>query len=434
MLEGPSILFAAAGVAVFIAAVLPKLLRHMPFSMPMVFLGAGMAVFALVPTLPDPDPLAHNDFVTHLAEVCVIISLMGAGLALDRPVGRRRWATTWRLLGIAMPVCIVLLTLLGLWFLGLGLGAALLVAASLAPTDPVLASEVQVGEPADEDEGAENEDEVRFGLTSEAGLNDGLAFPFVYLAIAISVVGSSPSAWFPQWFAVDVLWRLGVGLLLGFLVGKMLAKLFFSARADSLRLSNHSEGFVALAATFLAYGITEMAEGYGFIAVFVCAVTIRAAEHTHGYHRILHSYVEQLERLLTVVILVLLGGAIARGLLEGIGWAELLVALAFLLLVRPLGGWVSLLGGKTGPRERIALSFFGIRGIGSLYYLAYALGKGEFAGQAQWLWSFVGLVVALSIVIHGATTSPLMNRLDRLRERKALAVSGDEGRAPNTPV
>jgi NhaP-type Na+/H+ or K+/H+ antiporter len=135
-----------------------------------------------------------------------------------------------------------------------------------------------------------------------------------------------------------------------------------------------------------------------------------------------------------VVILVLLGGAIARGLLEGIGWAELLVALAFLLLVRPLGGWVSLLGGTTGPRERIALSFFGIRGIGSLYYLAYALGKGEFAGQAQWLWSFVGLVVALSIVLHGATTSPLMNRLDRLRERKALAVSGDEGRAPNTPV
>lgn len=434
MLEGPSILFAAAGVAVFIAAVLPKLLRHMPFSMPMVFLGAGMGVFALVPTLPDPDPLAHSDFVTHLAEVCVIISLMGAGLALDRPVGRRRWATTWRLLGIAMPVCIVLLTLLGLWFLGLGLGAALLVAASLAPTDPVLASEVQVGEPADEDEGAENEDEVRFGLTSEAGLNDGLAFPFVYLAIAISVVGSSPSAWFPQWFAVDVLWRLAVGLLLGFLVGKLLAKLFFSARVDSLRLSNHSEGFVALAATFLAYGITEMAEGYGFIAVFVCAVTIRAAEHTHGYHRILHSYVEQLERLLTVVILVLLGGAIARGLLEGIGWAELLVALAFLLLVRPLGGWVSLLGGKTGPRERIALSFFGIRGIGSLYYLAYALGKGEFDGQAQWLWSFVGLVVALSIVIHGATTSPLMNRLDRLRARKARAVAGDEGLAPNTPV
>ncbi len=432
--EAPNILFAAAGLAVFIAAVLPKLLRDMPFSMPMVFLGAGMGAFALIPSLPDPDPITHGDFVLHLAEVCVIISLMGAGLALDRPVGRKRWSTTWRLLGVAMPLCIIVLTLLGLWFLGLGLGAALLVASSLAPTDPVLASEVQVGEPADHDDDANKEDEVRFGLTSEAGLNDGLAFPFVYLAIAISIAGASPSAWFPEWFGVDVLWRLAIGLLLGFLTGKVLARLFFSARAESLRLSNHSEGFVALAATFLAYGLTEMIEGYGFIAVFVCAVTIRAAERTHGYHRVLHSYVEQLERLLTVVILVLLGGAIARGLLEGIGWAEVLVALAFLLVVRPLAGWLGLMGGKTGPRERIALSFFGIRGIGSLYYLSYALGKGEFSDQAQWLWAFVGLVVALSIVIHGATTSPLMNRLDKLREKKARAVSGDEGLAPNTPV
>ena len=434
MFEAPSILFAAAGLAVFVAAVLPKLLRNIPFSTPMVFLAAGMAAFALIPSLPDPNPVRHGEFVLHLAEVCVIISLMGAGLALDRPVGRRTWSTTWRLLGIAMPLCIAGLAFLGLWFLGLGLGAALLLGASLAPTDPVLASEVQVGEPADADAGTDKEDEVRFGLTSEAGLNDGLAFPFVYLAIAISVAGASPSAWFPEWVGLDLFWRLAVGLLVGFLTGKVLARLFFSARAESLRLSEHSEGFVALAATFLAYGLTEMVEGYGFVAVFVCAVTIRAAERTHGYHRVLHSYVEQLERLLTVVILVLLGGAIARGLLAGIGWAEVLVALAFLLLVRPLAGWLGLARGKTGPRERIALSFFGIRGIGSLYYLAFALGEGHFEGQAQRLWAFVGLVVAMSIVIHGATTTPLMNRLDRLRARKARTMSGDEGLAPNTPV
>jgi NhaP-type Na+/H+ or K+/H+ antiporter len=434
MFEAPSIVFTAAGIAVFVAAILPKLLRNAPLSMPMVFLGGGMLAFTLIPSLPDPDPLQHGDFVAHLTEVCVIISLMGAGLALDRPVGRKAWSTTWRMLGLAMPLCIVGLTLLGMWLLGLGLGAALLVAASLAPTDPVLASEVQVGEPADQDEHADKEDEVRFGLTSEAGLNDGLAFPFVYLAIAISVVGASPSAWFGEWFGLDVLWRLAVGLLVGFLTGKLLARLFFSARADSLRLSNHSEGFVALAATFLAYGLTDMVEGYGFIAVFVCALTIRAAERTHGYHRVLHSYVEQLERLLTVVILVLLGGAIARGLLAGVGPAEVLVALAFLLVVRPLAGWLGLLGGKTGPRERVALSFFGIRGIGSVYYIAFALAEGHFTDQAHWLWSFVGLVIALSIVIHGATTSPLMNRLDRLRQKKALAVSGDEGLAPNTPV
>lgn len=434
MFEAASIIFAAAGLAVFVAAIVPKLLRNAPFSMPMVFLAAGFAVFWLLGDLPDPDPVLHADFTMHLPEVCVIISLMGAGLALDRPVGRRRWATTWRMLGIAMPLCMLGLTLLGLWVLGLGLAAALLVAAVLAPTDPVLASEVQVGEPADEDEETDKEDEVRFGLTSEAGLNDGLAFPFVYLAIAMSVVGTSPSDWFPEWFAVDVLWRIGMGVLLGFGTGKMLARLFFSARHDSMRLSNHSEGFVALAATFLAYGVTEMIEGYGFIAVFVCAVTIRAAEHTHGYHKVLHSYVEQLERLMTVVILVLLGGAIARGLLAGIGWAEVAVALAFLILVRPLSGWLALARGKTGPRERIAISFFGIRGIGSLYYLAYALGKGGFGAQADYLWSVVGLVVAASVVLHGATTAPVMQRLDRLRERRAAEKFGDEGKAPHTPV
>ena len=434
MFEAASILFAAAGVAVFVAAVLPKALRNVPISMPMVFLGAGAAAFGLIRDLPDPSPLSYPDLTLHLTEVCVIVSLMGAGLALDRSIGWRNWATTWRMLGIAMPLCIVSLTLLGLWLLGLGLAAALLVAAALAPTDPVLASEVQVGEPADEEEGTDKEDEVRFALTSEAGLNDGLAFPFVYLAIAMSVVGTAPSAWFPEWFGVDVLWRIGMGVLLGYGTGKALARLFFSARHDSIRLSNHSEGFVALAATFLAYGVTQMIAGYGFIAVFVCAVTIRAAERTHGYHRILHSYIEQLERLLTVVILVLLGGAIARGLLAGIGWAEVGLALAFLVLVRPLSGWLALARGKTGPRERIAISFFGIRGIGSLYYLAYALGQGGFGDQAAHLWSIIGLVVAMSVVLHGVTTAPVMKRLDRLRERRAAEKFGDEGKAPQTPV
>lgn len=401
--------------------------------MPMVFLGSGILAFTLLPDLPDPDPVQYGDFTTHLTEVCVIISLMGAGLALDRPFRWRGWTTTWRLLGIVMPLCILVMTLLGLWVLGLGLAAAILVAAAIAPTDPVLASEVQVGKPADTEDDPD-EDEVRFALTSEAGLNDGLAFPFVYLAILISLVGASPEAWLGEWLALDVLWRIGVGVLLGFGTGKLLSLIFFAAKGKSFRLSEHSEGFVALAATFLAYGVAEMVEGYGFIAVFICALTIRSAEHNHSYHQVLHSYVEQLERLMTVVILVLLGGAIARGLLEGIGWLELLVAFAFLLLVRPLAGWLGLMGGKTGPRERLAISYFGIRGIGSLYYVAYALSHGNFDAEAHELWALIGLVVALSIVVHGATTAPLMNRLDRLRAAEARKQHGDEGRAPTTAV
>jgi NhaP-type Na+/H+ or K+/H+ antiporter len=438
MFEAPGLVFAAAGAAVFAAAVLPRLLSRAPVSMPMVFLAAGGLTFGLLRHLPSPDPVAFPEFTTHLTEICVIISLMGAGLAIDRPIGWRRWSTTWRMLGVAMPLCIIGLTVLGMGLLGLGLAAALLVAAALAPTDPVLASEVQVGEPADEEETADREDEIRFGLTSEAGLNDGLAFPFVYLAVAISLAGAEagtePAAWFGEWVAVDVFWRIGSGVLVGVGMGKLLARVFFASRHQSIRLAEHSEGFVALAATFLAYGATDLVEGYGFVAVFVCAATIRAAEHTHGYHRVLHSYVEQLERLMTVIILVLFGGAIARGLLSGIGWPEVLVALAFLLVVRPLAGWIGLAGGKTGPRERIAIAFFGIRGIGSFYYLAYVLGEGEFGGQAERLWAIVGLVVAGSIVLHGVTTAPVMNRLDRLRKREAVRKFGDEGQAPKTPI
>ncbi|WP_043444446.1 cation:proton antiporter [Arthrobacter sp. L77] len=433
MFEAPSIMFAAAGLAVFAAALLPRLLRRAPVSMPMVFLAAGILIFTFAKDLPDPDPMKYSDVTIHLSEVCVIISLMGAGLALDRKVGWRRWSTTWRLLGIAMPLCILGLTLMGMWVLGLGLASALLVAAALAPTDPVLASEVQVGEPSESEEDLDAEDEVRFGLTSEAGLNDGLAFPFVYLAILLSTVGLAPSAWFPEWILLDVLWRIIIGCAFGVGIGMLLGRIFFRSPIKSVRLANHSEGFVALAATFLTYGLTEAVEGYGFIAVFVCAVTIRAGEQTHGYHGVLHSYIEQLERLLTVVVLVLLGGAVARGLFEGLRPLEVVVAAVFILLIRPVTGWISLARGKTGPRERRTLAFFGVRGIGSIYYLSYALSKGEFAADESTLWRIGALVIVMSIVVHGITAAPVINSLDRARQRKARA-EGNEAQAPNTPV
>lgn len=433
MFEPTSVVFTAAGLAVFAAALLPRLLMRAPVSMPMVFLGAGILIFTFAEDLPDPDPVKYSDITIHLTEVCVIISLMGAGLALDRKLGWRRWATTWRLLGIAMPLCIVVLTLMGMWVLGLGVASALLIAAALAPTDPVLASEVQVGEPSELEEDLEREDEVRFGLTSEAGLNDGLAFPFVYLAILLSTVGTAPSAWLTEWILLDVLWRTVIGCALGYLIGKLLGRIFFRAPFESVRLANYSQGFVALAATFLTYGLTEGVEGYGFIAVFVCALTIRAGEQTNGYHGVLHSYIEQLERLLTVVVLVLLGGAVARGLLDGLRPLEVVVAVAFIVLVRPVTAWLSLARTRTGPRERGVLAFFGVRGIGSLYYLSYALAKGEFMADEATLWRIVALVIVMSIVVHGISAGPIINALDSARQRKARD-EGDEANAATTPV
>ncbi|CAA9309999.1 MAG: sodium/hydrogen exchanger [uncultured Friedmanniella sp.] len=430
-IDNPGLIFAALGLAAFAAALLPRLLGRVPVSMPMVFLGLGALVFWLVPELPTPDPVAHPTVTTHLTEVCVIVSLMGAGLALDRPIGWRGWRSPRRLIGLTMVGCIAVITLLGSTWLGLGLAAAMLLAAVLAPTDPVLASEVQVAEPAEEPD-APVEDEARFALTAEAGLNDGLAFPFTYAAVAISTAGLGWAS-FGHWVGVDLVWRLVAGVAVGLGAGWLLGKLFFNAPLQPLRLADHAEGFVALAATFLTYGLAELVHGYGFVAVFVCACAIRAAERSHGYHKVLHSWVEQFERLLTVLILVLLGGALTRGLLDALQPRDVLLVVAFLLVVRPGLGWLGMIGSGTGPRERAVIAFFGVRGIGSLFYISWALEHGDFA-QPERLWAIVALTVAASVLLHGVTATPAMMLLDRERHRAAVRRHGDASLAPETAV
>lgn len=425
--DGPAAIFLAVGVATLAAAVLPRLLVRAPISMPAVFLAMGALGFWLLPQLPDPSPIEHPDIALHLTEVCVIVSLMGAGLAINRPFAWRTWGTTWRLLGITMPLSMIAIGLLGWAGLGLGVASAMLLAAALAPTDPVLATEVQVSEPVDEP--GSQDDEARFALTSEAGLNDGLAFPFTYAAIAVSLSGVAAGGWLGRWVLLDVVWRLSVGVAIGFLVGWLLGRLFFSSLAERLHITEHTQGFVALAATFLAYGVAELAEGYGFVAVFVCAVALRGTEREHEYHKVLHAFVEQIERLLTVAVIVLLGGALVRGAFTGFGWAEVGLVLVFLLVVRPLAGWVALRGGRTGPRERAVVAFFGVRGVGSLFYIAYAVQEGDFA-DADRLWGIVALVVVGSVLIHGAAATPVMRALDRRRDQRARSAGGNPAETP----
>lgn len=430
-LDPVGLLYLAGGLAMLVAALLPRLLGRAPISMPMIFVGAGMAAFTLFPDLPDPDPVQHSSFALHLTEICVIVSLMGAGLAINRAFHWRTWSTTWRLLAVTMPLSIAAVAFLGWWGLGLGVASALLLAAALAPTDPVLASEVQVSEPLTEDEESDD-DEARFAITSEAGLNDGLAFPFTYAAIAISIAGLAPSGWLGEWLLLDVVWRLGVGVLVGLAVGWILRRLVFSSFSERHGFTRKADGFIALAATFLAYGAAEVAEGYGFVAVFVCACTIRAAERTHGLHAVLHTFVEQIERLLTVVVLILLGGAVARGILESLTVPDVLLAAAILLLIRPLTGWIALMGGKTGPRERSVIAFFGVRGVGSLFYIAYGLQNGDFPGGDR-LWAIVTVVILGSILIHGVAASPTMILLDRARRRRAER-RGKPDEVVDTPI
>ncbi|MCY0939317.1 cation:proton antiporter [Streptomyces sp. H34-S4] len=415
-MTGIDVVYACAGLGALCAAVLPTALARRPLSLPMVFLAAGFLVFLLpLDALPDLDPVRNRVLVEHLTEVCIVVALMGAGLAINRPPGLRVWSTTWRLLGLAMPLTILLTAAAASWLVGWPPAVALLVAAALAPTDPVLAAEVRVGEPTDE---RDDEDEVRFGLTSEAGLNDGLAFPFVLAAIALTT--ASQSGWSSEglwhWAWSDVLVRSAVGLLVGVAVGRLLGWMFFQARWKALRLAEHREGFVALAATFTAYGLTELLHGYGFLAVFVTACTIRGAERAHRYHRVMHAFTDQVERLLTAIVLFLVGGYLASGGLAALTWRGAALALVLLLLIRPVVGWVSQLGGRAVGRERAAIAVFGIRGIGSFFYLAYALGEAHFAAPAKELWAVVTFAVLVSVLLHGVTATPVTVRLDEAQE------------------
>jgi len=424
----PDFLFALIGLGALAAAVVPRLVAGRPLSLPLVFLlcGVGIQLLPGVP-LPEIDPVADRVWVEHLTEVCVIVSLMGAGLALNRPFGRLRWRATWRQLGITMPLTVAAVAALARGLLDWPVAAALLLAAVLAPTDPVLASEVRVGAPTDSEH---DEDEVRFALTSEAGLNDGLAFPFVLGAAALAAAGGTVTGGeLTHWVLTDVLYKTAAGIAAGLALGALLGWLFFRAGKQALRLSEHSEGFVAVGATFLAYGVTELVHGYGFLAVFVTACRIRAAEHAHGYHMVLHDFVEQVERLLTAGLLFLLGVFVAQGGLMPLTWQGAAVGVLLLCVVRPLAGWCAQWGTAAGFRERAVIALFGIRGIGSLFYLAHALGTHGFGVAAEELWAVVAFVVLTSVVLHGVSASPVIARLDRLRLHRARA--GREGTEPD---
>ncbi|MFF3751084.1 cation:proton antiporter [Streptomyces sp. NPDC002018] len=424
------VVYACAGAGALLAAVLPRAVARRPLSLPMVFLAFGILVYLLPARLPELDPTGDRVLVEHLTEVCVVVALMGAGLAINRPFGWRRWSTTWRLLALTMPLT-VLATAFAAWaLLDWPPAVALLLGAVLAPTDPVLASEVRVGEPTD---AKNDEDEVRFALTSEAGLNDGLAFPFVLAAVALSSAAGTgwSGEWVGHWLWNDVALRVSVGLVVGVVVGRLLGWMFFRARWETLRLSERREGFVALGATFVSYGLTEVLHGYGFLAVFVAGCAIRSAERSHGYHQVLHGFMEQVERLLTAAVLFLLGGYVATGGLSDLTWRGALVGLALLFVVRPLTGWAAQRGGRPGPRERVVTAVFGIRGIGSLFYLAYAFGHGDFGPFERELWAVVTFTVLLSVVLHGMSATPVVSRLDRLNRRgstRRLAPADDAGR------
>jgi NhaP-type Na+/H+ or K+/H+ antiporter len=329
---------------------------------------------------------------------------MGTGLKIDERFSVRDWAIPLRLVSVTMLLSIIVTSLIGYFWLGFALPSAILLGAALAPTDPVLASDVQVGPPLEKSKST-----VRFALTAEGGLNDSMAFPFTWLAIAFTL-SSTTTETIGVWFLKDFLLRIGVGLMTGWLIGRGLAYILFQLPKKS-KLETPTDGFVALSATLLVYGVTELLYGYGFLAVFVCAVTLRNFELGHHYHKKLHSFSEQIERMLVAIVLILFGGSIAYGILSELNWRIVVFGLACIFLVRPLCAFLSVLPSKISKKEKTAISFFGIKGVGSLFYVAFALNEAHFDNTSE-MWCAVSFIVLCSIVIHGFSATKTMDRVE----------------------
>lgn len=390
--ESYEILLLVFGLAFLGASILPQKLRNSFLSLPMVYVSVGFLLAYFWNADPIIDTRENGMAIEKLTEFAVILSLMSAGLKIDKDLSFKGWATTWRLLSVTMLFCIMVLSFFVWSWLNMAAASALLLGAAMAPTDPVMASDVQVDKPGEGDE-----DEVRFSLTSEAGLNDGLAFPFVYLAIFLAM-GKTSFSEFGTWFLFSVLWKVLGGALVGYLSGRFIGFLFFRR----FNHANFHEGFVVVAITFVTYGLAELAQAYGFIAVFVAGYFFRRTEKRHKYHKELHDFSVQLEHLILAVLMILFGIILQQGLLKELDILGIIIALGFVLIVRPLGGMLGLIGRKIALSEKFYISFLGIRGIGSFYYISYALNNGPFPpGDTKKIWAVAGAIVLVSVILHG---------------------------------
>jgi NhaP-type Na+/H+ or K+/H+ antiporter len=388
-------------------------------------------------------------WMEHLTEVAVLFSLFVSGLKLRLPLTSRSWRVAFGLAGPVMVLCIAGVSLVLHYGLQLSWGLSVLIGAMLAPTDPVLATLVQVND-------AQDYDRVRFGLSGEAGLNDGVAFPFVILGLLLLMAPDNNHAWLSDWLWVNVLWAVPAGLLCGYWMGRGLGRLTLLIRTRHADSTVSPNDYLTLALIALAYVVAELIHGYGFLAVFAAGLGLRQAEvhsttdpqtpaehlvqpvvgHQHiDPEKAVHGDIEELEET-QVAAGIMLGDMLAFGSLVersmevfivtllGVvlplhwDWHALPVAAALFLLIRPasvlLMPWGALLGGH----QRLLLGWFGIRGIGSLYYLFYALNHDLAPDIAVSSTNLTLSVVALSILVHGLTTQPLLAHYERTKQRK----------------
>lgn len=406
------------------------LLKRLPLSTALLYLLVGLAMGPTGWAILTPDPLADAAFLERVTEVAVLISLFSVGLKLGLPLSHRHWLLPLRLAFVSMALTVALIAMAGMLMLDLPSGAAVLLGAILAPTDPVLASAVQV-------ESSGDRDRLRFSLTSEGGLNDGAAFPFVMLGLGLLGLHDL-GTWGWRWLAMDVVWATVGGLLIGAMLGALIGRLVVYLRTRHQESVGLDE-FLALGLIALAYGFAVLCQAYGFLAVFAAGIALQrvkeqsgmihaagladepAAHATHADHasaymmQAVRGFNEQIERIAELAVVLMVGALLPFASISAstVG----LLALLF-LAIRPVSVWLGLTGAPVSRDQRMMIAWFGIRGIGSIYYLMYAIHHGLPALLAELIVSVTLMAVAVSIVVHGISVRPMMHLY---RKSKAAA-------------
>ncbi|WP_439855497.1 cation:proton antiporter [Pseudomonas yamanorum] len=430
---------AVLGAVLLILALTSSYLRWMPVTTSAVCLLLGICIGPLGMDLLHLDIKGSARWMEHLTEVAVLFSLFVSGLKLRLPLKHRTWRIAF---GMAGPV--MLLTILGTclvlhWLLGLSWGVSLLVGAILAPTDPVLAGLVQVNS-------AQDYDSLRFGLSGEAGLNDGTAFPFVIFALIFMQHGGFDGDWLGGWVLKNLLWAVPAGLLVGYWMGRGIGRLTLKMRITNADSTLSPNDYLTLALIALAYVVAEAIGGYGFLSVFAAGLGLRQAEfkstgnsQTPAEHlaqpvvghmevepeHALHGDVGQLqdtqiaagvmmgdmlafgslvERSMEVFLVTLLGVV----LVSHWDWRALAVGALLFCVIRPLSVLSMPWGRLLDRNQRGLMGWFGIRGIGSIYYLFYAINHGLVDTNSAVAVNLTLSVIALSIVVHGLSTQPML--------------------------
>lgn len=397
---------AGLGIATLIMAWLPSISRKIKISYPIILLGIGAVLWYVDVPLLWPDPFWPDTWLMYISEIIVIISLMGAGLKIGNDYTFESWKLPLRLILVTMPLCMIAVYFLGIHLLSFSFPAAILLAAALAPTDPVLAAEVQIKDMKQK----ENSHAAQFALTGEAGINDGVAYPFIFMAVLIAEAGSWAEFDFTHWFLDKFLLKIAIGVGLGYLIGRSIGYLLeVFPKIDGIK---NPHGFIAISITLMTYGLTELLHGYGFLAVFVAALSIRYEEKAHDRtEKKMHNFVEEIERFLLVIWLILFGGSILNGLLDYTNWSGVIFSVLLIFIIRPVAGIIGMVGLKKPISEKLSISFFGIRGIGSFFYLSWAFTKTDLFEEKVEIYAVTALVVLFSIIIHGVTAPRMMNKL-----------------------